>query len=66
VTADGRRRPQRWWDCPRCPYRIALDHPGGSEDAIAGHQNAHRLADAGKMPKVKPGLLRDIPRGSGR
>ena len=47
-----------YWDCPKCIYRIPLDFPGGTGEAIAAHQNGHRLAEMGITPKITYGLLR--------
>jgi len=47
-----------YWQCPRCPYRIARDFPGGIEEAVAAHKNAHTLNDRGREPNAEPGRLR--------
>jgi hypothetical protein len=31
----------KWWQCPKCPYRIHLKHPGGCNEAIREHKMAH-------------------------
>lgn len=46
------------WDCPRCPYRIALDFPNGCEDAIVEHALAHTVADLGRPYAPTFGRLR--------
>ena len=47
----------KFWQCPSCIYRIALDFPGGIGEAIAGHRNAHLLAEMGIVRKIEGDLL---------
>lgn len=56
-----------FWECPRCPYRIALDFPNGIEEPIVAHTSAHTLLDLGIVREPVHGRARpEVPRRSGR
>ena len=51
--------PPKFWLCPKCIYRIALDFPSGTREAILSHQLAHRYPMELPLSEKAKGWKRD-------